>query len=257
MITPVLNEAPNMEDLVSGWRQLCSELSEFNFKFLLIDDGSTDGTAAVARNLSTGLDLTVITHQKNMGPGYAFGSGFENLYSKLNPEDIVVTIEGDNTSRLDTLKIMLGRIVGENVEVALASVHAYGGGIQNTNSFKVFLSHMSSAMTKLSLNIRGIHTFTSFFRAYKGHVILKLQQKYGPRIIEFRGFECMIELLKKITIFRFTITEVPMNLDTSLRKGKSKLKIIRTSFKYFAVFLQARKWDFKQNEIPVNGKEKQ
>lgn len=243
VITPVLNEEPNMPSLIDSWESLCKELNEFDFRFILIDDGSTDKTVDDAKRLARKISLTVLSHNTNKGPGYAFGSGFEYLSDKLNPEDIVITIEGDNTSRIETLKIMLGRITRENVDVALASPHAYGGGIQNTSTLKVFLSHMSSALTKIALNIRGIHTFTSFFRAYQGHVILKLQKAYGNRILEFNGFECMIELLKKITILNFSISEVPMNLDTSLRKGKSKLKIMKTSLKYFSVFAVAHKWE--------------
>jgi dolichol-phosphate mannosyltransferase len=234
-----------MPTLISSWANLTKELSDFEFKFILIDDGSTDNTVAHAKQFASGISLTVISHETNKGPGYAFGTGFEYLFGLLKPEDIVITIEGDNTSRLETLKIMLGRIVRENVDVALASPHAYGGGITNTVWYKIILSHMSSALTKIALNIRGIHTFTSFFRAYQGYVIIKLQSVYGKRILEFPGFECMIELLKKITIFGFTITEIPMNVDTSLRKGKSKLKIVKTALKYFSVFARARKWDVK------------
>lgn len=243
VITPVLNEALNMPTLIQSWENLAQELNEFQFRFILVDDGSTDGTDNEAKKHVSSIALEVLKHASNKGPGYAFGTGFEYLQNKLKPEDIVVTIEGDNTSRISTLKLMLGRITRENVEVVLASPHAYGGGIQNTSAFKVLLSHLSSAITKIALNIRGIHTFTSFFRAYQGHVILSLQKAYGARIIEFNGFECMIELLKKIVIFQYSISEVPMNLDTSLRKGKSKLKIVKTSLKYFAVFRVAHKWE--------------
>lgn len=241
-----------MDNLISSWQDLTIELNEFDFHFILVDDGSNDGTSQKAKELATQIKLHVITHETNKGPGYAFGSGFEYLSDVLKPEDIVVTIEGDNTSRIETLKIMLGRIVRENVDVALASVHAYGGGIENTAWYKIILSHMSSALTKIALNIRGIHTFTSFFRVYQGYVILELQKAYGKRILEFPGFECMIELLKKIVIFRYSISEVPMNLDTSLRKGKSKLKIIKTSLKYFSVFSVSRKWERVQ--VPKRSK---
>lgn len=243
VIAPVLNEEPNMQGLMQSWKELASELNEFTFKFILVDDGSNDGTGEAARKAGSGMELTVLRHEVNKGPGYAFGTGFEYLAEKLKPEDIVVTIEGDNTSRISTLKIMLGRITRENVDVAFASVHAYGGGIVNTAGWKIIASHLSSGLTKIFLNIRGIHTFTSFFRAYQGYVILTLQKAYGKRILEFPGFECMIELLKKIIIHQYSISEVPMNLDTSMRKGKSKLKAFKTARKYFSVFYVAKKWE--------------
>lgn len=243
MITPVLNEAPNIPDLAAGWKKLSSELNEFSFSFILVDDGSTDETADIAKQHASGLDLTVLTHETNRGPGYAFGTGFAHLHGRLNANDIVVTIEGDNTSRLETLNIMLGRITRENADVAFASPHAYGGGIVNTSWWRILASHAASALTKIALNIHGILTFSSFFRAYQGHVIIRLQQVYGPRIIEFSGFECMIELLKKLVALGFGISEVPMKLDTSLRKGKSKLKMLKTVRKYFHIFMVAGKWE--------------
>ena len=242
LITPVLNEAPNIPDLVAGWKHLVAELNDFRFGFILVDDGSTDGTAALARQHAAGLELTVLSHETNKGPGYAFGTGFGHLHGRLEDSDIVVTIEGDNTSRLETLKIMLGRITRENADVAFASPHAYGGGIVNTSWWRVLASHAASALTKMALSIHGILTFSSFFRAYQAHVIIKLQKIYGPRILEFNGFECMIELLKKIVLQGFTISEVPMKLDTSMRKGKSKLKMMKTIRRYFHIFLVSSRW---------------
>jgi dolichol-phosphate mannosyltransferase len=232
-----------MANLVAGWRMLVAELIEFNFSFLLIDDGSTDGTPELAKKLAEGIQLKVLSHPTNVGPGAAFGTGFEALAGRLSDDDIVVTMEGDNTSRIETLKTMLGRIVREGADVTFASPHAYGGRIINTSWWRIVTSHLASALTKISLNIHGILTFSSFFRAYQGYVIKKLQTSYGNRILEFSGFECMIELLKKITVHQFTISEVPMNLDTSLRKGKSKLKVMKTARNYFCVFLVAKKWE--------------
>jgi dolichol-phosphate mannosyltransferase len=249
ILVPVFNEELNIPELVNSWRKISKELNNFEFFFILVDDGSTDKTAQVALEISSDLNLKLLQHKNNKGPGYAFGTGFEYLATIVTAEDIIVTIEGDNTSMTETLKIMLGRIMRENVDVSLASPLSYGGAIKNTNWYKTLLAHISSALTKIFLDIRGINTFTSFFRAYQGHVILQLQKAYGLRILEFSGFECMVELLKKIVMFEFSISEVPMKLDTSLRKGKSKLKIIKTAISYFHVFISARKWKRDKHSI--------
>jgi len=242
VITPVLNEAENLENLLNGWIEIENHLENYTCKFILVDDGSSDGTEEKAMRLRGKLDLKVLRHDINKGPGFAFGTGFEYLADKLNKRDIVVTMEGDNTSRIETLKIMVGRMEREEVDVALASPYAYNGGIQNTSFIRMLLSHFGNGLTKVALNVRGIHTLSSFFRAHRGHVILDLQAKYGNRIVEFPGFESMLELIKKLTLQKISITEVPMNLDTSLRKGKSKMKIMKTIRGYFKVYLIARKY---------------
>ena len=52
----------------------------------------------------------------------------------------------------------------------------------------------------------------------------------------------MIELLSKLIAIRATISEVAMPLDGSLRIGKSKMKIAKTIFGYFKLFLARRHW---------------
>lgn len=242
VIAPVLNEAPNMPELVKAWSVLAGEAPGFHF--CLIDDGSTDGTAEAAKRLAqeAGLLLDVVTHSENRGPGAAFGSGFSWLSGRLSPGDIVVTMEGDNTSRGPTLSTMLARMEREGVDVALASPYAWGGGIVNTSFHRTFLSHVANGLVKFVVGIHGIHTMSSFFRAYRGQVVLDLQKRWGPEILESPGFECMIELLKKICLRGATITEVPMRLDTSLRKGKSKMKVLRTIRGYFRVMARSREW---------------
>jgi dolichol-phosphate mannosyltransferase len=244
VIAPVLNEAENMPTLISTWHELTLALPEWQFEFILLDDGSTDETRAAAEREATnfGVKLKAIRHETNLGPGAAFGTAFASIADRLKPDEIVVTMEGDNTSRIATLKTMLNRIVTENVEVALASPYAYGGGVMNTSVHRVVLSAVANGMIKGFLGIHGIHTMSSFFRAFRGSVILSLQEKWGPKIIERRGFECMVELLKKIVLKGFTITEVPMKLDTSLRKGRSKMKILRTARGYIAVMWLGRAW---------------
>jgi hypothetical protein len=46
----------------------------------------------------------------------------------------------------------------------------------------------------------------------------------------------------KMIYLRMGISEVPMVLDTSLRAGKSKLKLTRTALGYLALYRHRRGW---------------
>ena len=83
---------------------------------------------------------------------------------------------------------------------------------------------------------------SSFYRLYRGEVLKKLQMYYGLRIVERRGFESMIELLLKLIFLQVKISEVPMLLDTSLRVGKSKMKIMHTIFGYMTIWKDKGRW---------------
>jgi hypothetical protein len=84
---------------------------------------------------------------------------------------------------------------------------------------------------------------SSFFRLYRARTLLRMQQVFGPGIVERRGFESMVEMVMKMTMLGITISEVAMVLDSSRRKGKSKMKLARTIMGYLAL------WRYKQGWI--------
>jgi len=242
VVVPVLNEAPNLPRLSAAFAELARQFgAEYDVHFLLIDDGSTDGTADIARQLNAGLHLSIVRHEKNYGPGHAFSSAYQYLADRLADSDWVATLEGDNTSRHELLGQMVTRS-REGYDVILASPYAYGGGVQNTNAFRMLLSHVANAFVKGGLGISGIHTMSSFFRLHRGSAIRRLQRVYGPGIIEHSGFDGVVEMLMKMVILRMTISEVPMVLDTSRRIGKSKMKVGRTIVSYLTLFGDKRRW---------------
>lgn len=242
VVAPVLDEAENLPRLLDGFQALAAELDgRFRVECLLVDDGSTDGTPDLARSLASDLRLTVVSHEQNLGPGAAFATAFEHLATRIGPDDFVLTLEGDNTSRTELVATMVLR-AGEGHDVVLASPYMYGGGIVQTTPFRIFVSHVANLLVKELLGAHGILTVSSFFRLYRGSILLRLQESYGPRILERRGFECMVEMVLKLVYLDATISEVPMVLDTSRRAGKSKLKIFRTARGYVALAAARNRW---------------
>jgi dolichol-phosphate mannosyltransferase len=242
ILVPVFNEALNLDILLSSFRSLGVELGQqFRIRFILVDDGSRDGTAAKAKELGAGLPLEVLSHPINQGPGKAFATGFAHIAPEIENGDWVITMEGDNTSRHELIRQMFQRSQ-EGFDVILASPYMYGGGIENTSFLRTFLSHGANLLVKELLGIHGILTMSSFFRLYRGQIIRKLQGRYGPGIIERAGFESMVELLMKLTIHKAAISEVAMVLDTKRRKGKSKMKIGKTMMGYCTLWKDRRRW---------------
>jgi dolichol-phosphate mannosyltransferase len=242
VIVPVLNEGPNLPVLFAAFRDIRARFEPvFRTSFLLIDDGSNDGTAQLALELADGLSFKVLRHERNLGPGRAFATAFSDLASVLDPQDWVATMEGDNTSRHELLTTMLTRS-REGYEVVLASPYQYGGGIENTSGLRTLLSHIANGFLKSFIGLHGFLTMSSFFRLHKGAAILRLQACYGPGIIERCGFEGVVEMLIKMVLLKTTISETPMILDTSRRIGKSKMKILRTVRGYLSLILARPRW---------------
>jgi dolichol-phosphate mannosyltransferase len=242
VVVPVFNERPNLDRLFASFARVEQEFhSRYQLQFLLVDDGSTDGTATRAQELTAELNSVVLSNPTNQGPGAAFARAFAFLAPRLTDPDWVLTLEGDNTSRLELMRQMFHR-TEEGFDVVLASPYMYGGGITNTTALRVLMSHMANAFVKELLGAHGLLTISSFFRLYRAPVILRLQAAYGPAILESHGFECMAELLLKMVYHRVTISEVPMLLDAGLRAGKSKMKVLKTIRGYLALGRRTAAW---------------
>ncbi len=243
VVVPVLNEEGNVERLMAALHDMAKELSgEVSVHTILVDDGSTDQTANRAKSLAGELPFEVIVHPQNRGPGAAFGSAFSSVASRLRPTDFLLTIEGDNTSRLELLKQMMTRM-REGFDVVLASPYLYGGGIQNTTTIRVILSEVANGLLTKVIGLQGFVTMSSFFRLHRGDAILRLQAVYGPAIVERTGFESMIEMLLKMVFLKYGISEVAMRLDTARRVGKSKMRIGRTIAGYLTLWKDKDRWE--------------
>lgn len=257
VVVPVLNEEGNVPILLESLRNLRDGIdAELDCRPIIVDDGSTDATLDRIEQHRGALQVITLSHKRNLGPGAAFNTAFQYLNAHLRESDWVVTMEGDNTSRIDTLLHMLRRR-HEGYDVVLSSVYAYGGGIEGVETKRVFLSHCANAFSKLLLGLRGFHTLSSFFRLYSAVIIKRLQERFGPGIVEFQGFECMVELLLKLVLVQAKISEVEMRLDWSTRKGKSKMKICRALFGYMKLLYVCWSWRRAAREecwVPVKRK---
>jgi len=255
VLVPVFNEAPNIPTLLQAFEELAAELgARYSVHFLLVDDGSGDGTAEVARAGAARIDLSVLRHETNRGPGVAFATGFSHLAGRMSERDWVITMEGDNTSRHELIKQMLTR-TGEGFDVVLASPYMYGGGFTQTTFLRKLLSSGANLVVKDLLDIQGILTVSSFFRLYRASALMRLQRVFGAGIVERAGFESMVEMVMKMAMLRLAISEVAMQLDSSRRRGKSKMKILRTIVGYFALWKckpgWARQFEAAHHNAPV------
>lgn len=244
VLIPVLNESANIVRLIHDLKNLSVELKDqLGVELLLLDDGSQDHTGELAAQsaAAVGLPLTVLRHETNRGPGKAFATGFCHVAQLVRDDDLVITMEGDNTSRLELVRQMLVRLQ-EGYDVIFASPYAYGGKIVNTSAYRIFLSNMANLFIKELLGIHGLLTVSSFFRLYRVPALKKLQAAYGPDIVERHGFECMVEMTMKMLNLQITISEVPMILDTKARVGKSRMKIFRTIRGYLQLWFYKEKW---------------
>jgi glycosyltransferase involved in cell wall biosynthesis len=84
VVIPVYNEEKTIRDIYNAVKAV-----EIDKEIILVDDCSTDGSAAILKELA-GLGTRVITHEKNMGKGAALRTGFNNVTG-----DIIIIQDAD------------------------------------------------------------------------------------------------------------------------------------------------------------------
>ena len=235
-LIPVYNEQENLK-LLSESLITCLPESEKHFVF--VDDCSTDQTVDTLKSLFPSNSLEIIVKDKNQGPGNSFNIGFNWILENCNSKnDIIVTLEGDNTSDIAILQKMV-QISNLGFDLVLASVYAQGGGFDDTGIVRKFLSLFANIFFRFFFNVK-ILTLSSFYRVYKVDLLMNIKNKYGELIAE-NGFISMLEILIKIIRSGGSIIEVPMILYSKKRAGKSKMKVFKTFISYFVFLLKSRR----------------
>jgi dolichol-phosphate mannosyltransferase len=231
-VVPVYNEAENLPRLLADF-EARPALFEHGGRLILVDDGSTDETPALAASYSGPAPLELVRLGRNQGPGVAFRTGFAAALADCPDDALVVTLEGDTTSDLDALPLMLER-AADGADLVLADWR-----MLNVGTTRRLLSHAAGFVVRRALGLKA-KTVSSFFRVYRASALRRGIERYGDELVSEPGFVCKAEILVKLTALGARVEEVPVRLDWSRRLGKSKMPVFRTMFAYWRMLLRFR-----------------
>lgn len=236
-LIPVYNEEENIELLASNLTKVLPGVEKL---FVFSDDASTDQTLVKIAKEFPEESTRILPAVQNGGPGVAFRNGFLHLLEHVDlndHDDVVVTLEADNTSDLEILSKML-YMNSMGYELVLASIYAQGGGLDQTSPLRKVLSYGANFLFRALFDI-SVLTLSSFYRVYSVP-LLRRMQKANSNLIEESGFICALELLLLAIKANAQIIEVPMLLRSKNRKGKSKMNIQKTIVQYLLFLVKQR-----------------
>jgi len=107
-VVPALNEAPSIVRVVSGLRALASPALD---AVIVVDNGSTDGTGALAREAGA-----IVVREERRGYGYACLAGV-----RAADADIVVLLDGDAADDPTDLDAVLAPLLRDEADLVVGS----------------------------------------------------------------------------------------------------------------------------------------
>src|SRR5690606_3425972 len=108
VVIPVYNEEENAGLLID---RIENSLKEKDFEIVLVDDGSTDRTRQVVKNLNNS-NVVLIELKKNYGQSLALAAGID-----FATGDYIVTMDGDLQNDPDDILMMLNKAKTEDWDV--------------------------------------------------------------------------------------------------------------------------------------------
>jgi dolichol-phosphate mannosyltransferase len=235
LLLPAYNEEANIAERIVGISETMRETGFGNFRILVVDDGSTDRTGEIlAEEKSRNPMVDFIRLPRNQGPGAAFRAGFDALLDQGADNDIIITMDADNTHNVKTIRLLLNKL-DEGYEVVVASGWADGGMMIGIPFLRWVFTFGCNRLYRLLFPIRGVTCYTGFFKGFRVSALREVRTRYGGEIIRCHGFAAMAELTVRCRRIPLFCAEVPFLMRFDARKGVSNIRILRTIREHLGV----------------------
>jgi polyprenyl-phospho-N-acetylgalactosaminyl synthase len=149
--------------------RVVSEVKRAGYVVVVIDDGSSDATAAHARAAGA----TVIRHPFNLGQGAALQTGIE--YGLAQGAECIVTFDGDGQHRVSDISRLTDALARERADFALGS--RFLGQAPDLPPLRRLVLQAATAFTRLTTGLQLTDTHNGLrAMSRKGAAVIKLRQ---------------------------------------------------------------------------------
>ncbi|PWU01562.1 MAG: glycosyltransferase family 2 protein [Candidatus Melainabacteria bacterium] len=191
LIIPALNECDNLKELLP---RVPRHVNGETLGLLLIDDGSSDGTADLARSY----DFTVVSTPQR-GQGAALRLGYR--LAVLGKAEIVVIMDADGQNRPEEIEGLIQPILADTADYVIGS--RILGDFEKDDPMRRLGVRFFSPLTSFLTGTK-ITDCSSGFRAMKIQVLANIVGRLRQRQYS------MSELNFEVARSGFRITEVPI-----------------------------------------------
>ncbi|MGR0320241.1 glycosyltransferase [Agromyces sp. ZXT2-3] len=199
---PCLNEEETLPAVLKSIPREIPGVDEV--EILVIDDGSTDRTVEVAKELGV---THFVRHARNMGLARSFADGVD--YALLHGADIVVNTDGDNQYPQERISDLVQPIIERRAEVVVADRQTQK--VEHFSRFKKVMQRFGSWVVNKAAGT-DLPDAASGFRAYSKESLIRLNV--------VTRFSYTMETIIQAGYKRLAITSVPIETNPKTRESR-------------------------------------
>lgn len=218
IITPMYNEAEGISDNIEKMIKVLESLN-ISWEYILVDDGSTDDSYALAQKaFADRQNCRLIHYTPNRGRGYALRQGFDIARGKY-----VITTESDLSWGPDVIAEIYDALIRTGDDIIIVSPHLSEEGFENVPFFRRKLSYYGNKI--LHRCFKGNLTMLSgMTRGYRREVIQSIHLEEDEKQIH-------LEIISKAQLLGCRISEIPGKIrwesESSKNSFRQQLSIVK------------------------------
>ena len=184
VVIPLYNEEESLPELYA-WIERVMKEQGFSFEVIFVNDGSTDCSWQVIKELSNGSEqVKGIKFRRNYGKSPALFRGFKEAQG-----DVVITMDADLQDSPDEIPELYRMITQEGYDLVSGYKQKRYDPLSKTLPTKLF----NATARKIS-GIRNLHDFNCGLKAYRKEVIKNIEvygemHRYIPYLAKNAGFD--------------------------------------------------------------------
>lgn len=205
VIVPLYNEAESLPEL-TAWIERVMKDNNFTYEILFINDGSTDESWDVIKELQTKNDCVKgVCFRRNYGKSPALNTGFQRAQG-----DVVITMDADLQDSPDEIPELYRMITQEGYDLVSGWKKKRYDPLSKTIPTKLFNA------TARAVSGIYLHDFNCGLKAYRKKVVKHIEvygdmHRYIPFLAKAAGFKKIGEKVVQHQARKYGVTKFGLN----------------------------------------------
>ncbi len=202
LVIPTYNEADNVGPIVRAAAAELESVASGDYRILVVDDNSPDGTGELADALAAELDFVEVLHRRDKdGLGRAYVAGFE--HALVAGAERILQMDADFSHDPRYLGDLLA--ASEQADVVLGSRYVRGGGTRNWGLLRRLISRCGGFYARTILGV-GVRDLTGGFKCIRRAVL----ETIDLPSVRADGYVFQIETTYRAIRSGYRVVEVPI-----------------------------------------------